>query len=618
MPIHKSDPKRFTPRGLCDAYDSTDAFLGACKSLQNLIFDQANPEIVVARPGIGAPLTTFASFTTPTYVSVFITVGSMVYGMVSTGRNAGYDEPFAFNTFGDSFTTISNVLSSNVPISPSTTGDWVPPTMAMIGTKIIVTHPGFNGSATSGSFTGNATSSTSLVITGASGTIQIGMNLAGAGVAAGTYITGFVSGVYGGNGTYTVNQAITVSGAMTSAGGNFFGVIDLAVPTSPVWYSANTAIYGLTSVPVAVANFNNRAYYACGNTSFFSDVLAPLGRTSAFNSITHGDTTPITAYCGLPVATTSSGIVQALTVFKAFQIWQITGDIATGFPVPLQNNYLSLSLGSNSPRSVVQTPIGVIFVAVDGPYFVDPFGVVRPLTKEEKSQEQDLQIPFQNVRFPTRTAAGFIGSIYRAAVYTTLNGSPVEYEYWFDMNRRRWTGPHTFAFDCMGPVANYFIVSDESTGAALFESPVLPSTSSVYNDNGTAITCLLTTSSMPKDGKMAQRQVVESTIELSSYGVSTNYLISGLDDQNNILNQVTVSTVGSGSIWGTNLWGPIPIGSGSLWSTTTNIPHVYNIQWSAPLVFQKLNVQVQVTANTAVSIGTQFHRFEETGYTNAG
>lgn len=540
MPIHKNEPKRFTPRGLCDAFDSTDAFPGACRVLSNLIFDQSNPEIMVSRPGVGSPLTTFSSFTTPTYVSVFITLGTMVYGMVATARTAGYDEPFAYNLLTNTFVTISGVTSGNVPATQPTTGDWTPPTMAVVSTYIIVTHPGFSG-----------------------------------------------------------------------AGANFFGAINISNPASPAWTAQNLSTHGLPSVPLAVANFNNRAYYACGNASYYSDVLSPLVATNAGQAVTHGDTTPITGYAGLPIQTLSSGIYQSLTVFKQSQIWQIAGDAAVSTN-PLTNNYLSLTLGSNAPRSIVQSPIGVIFIAIDGPYYIDTFGVVRPLTKEEKSQEQDVQAPFQNTTAATRMAAGFTGSLYRVCLPTTILGVAATNDYWFDMNRRRWTGPHSWPYDCIGAVSNYFVVSSISAGAALYKSAILPVVSSVYNDNGTALTCTLQTSTLPKDGRMAQRQVVESTIELASYA-SQIYTVNALDDQQNLLNTTSISALGVGKLWGSNVWG-----DGSVWAGSQNIPHVYNIPWTQPVVFQKMSIQVITTASASSSIGTQFHRYEDTGYTNAG
>ena len=76
----------------------------------------------------------------------------------------------------------------------------------------------------------------------------------------------------------------------------------------------------------------------------------PLTRTNASQSLTLGDTTPITAQSGLPIQTTSAGVAGALIVFKGSNIWQITGDPTTN---NLALNYISLTKGSIAPRSVV-------------------------------------------------------------------------------------------------------------------------------------------------------------------------------------------------------------------------------------------------------------------------
>ena len=305
MAIRNGQPVRFTPKGLCDAFDASDAFAGACGALTNLVFDQGNPELVVSRPGVGAPLTSFSSFTSPTFVSVFIVIGTIAYGMVSSARNAGHDEPFAFDLVGGTFITISGVTSGNTPVSPATSGAWTPPTMAVVSTNIIVTHPGFPGS-----------------------------------------------------------------------GGIFFGVISIATPSAPTWTATNLTTNPLTGLPTSVANYNNRAYFAVGNTLQFSDVLAPTVRTNASQSLTLGDSTPITAQSGLPVQTTSAGVVGALVAFKASQIWQITGDPTSN---NLGLNYISLTTGCSAPRSVVQGPFGIFFIGVDAPYVLNFLGVLSPL-----------------------------------------------------------------------------------------------------------------------------------------------------------------------------------------------------------------------------------------------
>lgn len=537
MAIRNGKPVRFTPKGLCDAFDSTDAFAGACAILTNLIFDQANPEVIVSRPGVGAPVTTFTGFTGPTYVSVFIVIGTVAYGMVSSARNPGHDEPFAYDLVANTFTTISGVTSANTPTSPPTTGAWTPPTMAVISTYIIVTHPGFTGTGTS-----------------------------------------------------------------------FFGAINIANPAAPAWTMQNLATNPLTGAPTSVANFNNRAYFAVGNSLEFSDVLVPLTRTNASQALTLGDTTPITAQCGLPVQTTSSGVIGALIAFKGTSIWQVTGDPTLS---NLGENYITLTTGCSSPRSIAQTPFGIVFAGVDAPYVLNFLGTLSALSSRPgQDGSADVQVPFQNAVVPSRVAGAFAGNIYRVCIETSIQGVIQTNDYWYDIRRKRWTGPHTFTYDCAAQFNNQFVLSGPNTAAALFVSQGLPTAASVYTDNGTAITSHLRSSSFPKTGNMFQVQVVESTIELSSSGGAVNYNLTALDDQNNSLGSTFVLTPIAGAIWGAFLWGQ------ANWASSVKIPHVYNIPWPNTLVFQKMAIDVMATSSNALSIGTFMARYADTGYTN--
>jgi hypothetical protein len=540
--IRNGQPVRFTPKGICDAFDATDAFPGACALLTNLIFDQANPEVMVSRPGVGPPLTNFGSLASgATFVSGFITVGAMVYGMVTTSTFPGFDQAFAFSLLTNSFVAISGQTNANSPASPLTTGAWTPPTFAVISTKIIVTHPGFSGS-----------------------------------------------------------------------GSNFFGVIDISNPAAPTWTSANLATNPLTGVPTSVANYNNRAYFSVLNFLEFSDVLAPTTRTNASQAITVGDTTPITAQAGLPIQTTSAGVVGALVVFKQSQIWQVTGDPATN---NLALNYISLTTGCIAPRSVVQGPFGIFFIGVDAPYILNFLGVLAPLSHTPGNDGvADVQVPFQNATTPSRIAASFSGNIFRVCVATIIQGTQQTNDYWYDIRRKRWTGPHSFTYDAIAQFGNNFVISGIGHGAALFLSQSLPAIGSVYTDNGVQLISHLRSSSFPKTGHMAEVQVVESTQEFASSGFSVNYNITALDDQNNTLNSTFVATPAVGITWGGGaLWG-----GGAQWSSSSTVPHVYTIPWTAPLVFQKMALDITATSSNSLSIGTFFARYQDTGYTNQG
>jgi hypothetical protein len=540
MAIADSNPVRFTPRGLADAYDSTDVFPGACRKLANLVFDQSNPEIVVARPGVGSAISSFAGFTTPGFVSVQLTIGQYIFGMVATGLTAGKDQPFCYNIQSGSFITISGVTAGNSegrPTSPSQTGAWTPPTIASIGSKLIITHPGYSGT-----------------------------------------------------------------------GSNFFGVIDISNPLAPAYSTMNTTSHGLPSVPTAVANLNNRAYFACGNVAYYSDSLNPTVMTNAGQALTLGDTSPITALSGLPVQTTSAGVIAALIAFKSTQIWQITGDSAiTG---SLSLNYLSLNIGSACPRSIVPSPLGTFFAGPDSAYLVNAYGAVMPVTYQDGyGAAPDIRQPFGNITEPTRVAAAFAGNIYRICIPTIVDGVAGTYDYWFDTRKKRWNGPHSFVYDCASSAGNYFIVSGYGSGAKLFSSMVYPTASTTYKDNGASYNVELKSAQFPKTQDMMMKQVVESTIELSSIGAATTYAITAYNDKGNYINGTNVTTTPTGNLWGNNTWG-----DGSTWQTSTISPRTYQVNWTIPLVFNKLAIDVLAPASTAIAIGTFFARYQNTGY----
>jgi hypothetical protein len=117
-------------------------------ALQNLIPDPTTKGLWQCRPA-AVSITNLAShgFVNASFISCLVVIGTRVYGMVSTTRNAGHDEPFCYDVPSNTFIPITGVTNANTPTSPNTFGDWNPPTMVLVGSKIIVAHPGFNGSA---------------------------------------------------------------------------------------------------------------------------------------------------------------------------------------------------------------------------------------------------------------------------------------------------------------------------------------------------------------------------------------------------------------------------------------------------------------------------------------
>jgi hypothetical protein len=308
-------------------------------------------------------------------------------------------------------------------------------------------------------------------------------------------------------------------------------------------------------------------------------------------------------------------------VFKAFEVWQITGDAS--ITNSLSQNFVSLVVGCKSPRTIVQTPVGIIFVGVDGVYTISSFSQVIPLTNSGQGAQQDISQPFQNNVTPSRMAASFSGFVYRVTVTPAIPVGSNTVDYWFDTRTRRWSGAHTFAYDMADSYSDYFIVSSRTAGAKLFASQYLPTPSSVYNDNGSSISISMTPAFLPKQENPNIKQVIESTVELSSPTAPTTFSFNAQGELFNALGSAIITTNalqlwgsidqgGSGLLWGSISQG----GSGALWTSNQVVTGTYSIPWAVPLVFKKLSVTVSAAPTYGIKIGTMMFKYTETGYTN--
>lgn len=327
-----SKPLSWRPKGTSDTLESSGSFSGSMAALTNLVPDPTSSMLWQCRPAATTKVdftgSGFSSgfsagfggaYANPGYISISKVFGQYVYGMIASDLNPGFDEPFVYNLQTNSFVSVSGITSTNVPASPSTTGAWTPPTMAMIGKYLVVTHPGFSG-------------------------------------AFGAFFGYF---------------DISVPTAPSWSGGNCSGAnfASFTVPPIAVAQFGNRAyfIHNLASFPAVI----------------FSDVLNPLSNSTGavVPILTFGDNVPLSALGGLPLNTTAGGIIQSLMVFKGTSgIFQITGDAATN---DLAVNSLNIPTGTLAPSTVVPTPIGLAFVSPDGLRIIDFNARVSPVIGED-------------------------------------------------------------------------------------------------------------------------------------------------------------------------------------------------------------------------------------------
>lgn len=393
---------------------------------------------------------------------------------------------------------------------------------------------------------------------------------------------------------------------------NFFGAFNVTNPAAPSWTAGNTSVNLLPSKPIWVKQFFGRAYFGLGNTVYFTDaLLLSISNSNFAASLNIDNSSPTTGAAGLPMGQTSGAVLQSLLVFKEASVWQISGDIS------LTNNPLSLNkivdnVGCIAPRTIQSTPMGVLFIANDGPRTVSLNGAVSYL-QVRSGVTPDIVYPFSTATTPSRMVGAYSNGIYRVCFdgpITLWDSKFTSQDYWYDFIFQRWNGPHTFAYDCAVGVSNTFYIASNKIPGELFNSGVAPTPTTVYKDIGTDITCEIVSAAIEGQA-MTMSSVIESTIEFGGAGVGTVYYISMYDDENNNLSPATIKLYDVNPLWGQNKWGQF------LWRSASTNTQVFTIPWVNPVVFKKMIVSIRVVADKNVSIGASFFRVQTLGYTNA-
>lgn len=570
--------------------------------LSNLVRSPSMAGMWVPRPA-AVELTTFSGLSSPGFVSGACVVGDIAYGMIASARNAAYDEPFAYNIATNTFLTVAGVTSGNVPASPATSGDWTPPILAQVGTRVIVCHPGFPGGAVkfgwfdlsgfSLSITGT-TANGSPTITAISSTlgIQPGMMISGSGIAAGAIVLSTTSS------TVTMSANATASGSptLTFAGGT---------AGAPLWGAGDCNINPLPSVPVGVAQLNGRAYFACGVDGIpYSDSLFPCQRTNATQALTPNNGQPVTAIAPSNLAIPlTGGVILGLVAFQgAAAMQQITGDPATN---NLSMQGLPYATGTLAPLSLVPTAAGLMFVSPTGLRLVNTAGQV---TEPIGAAGQGIAMPFINALHPSRIAAAANADVVRIAVINGAVSGGTLQEWWYDLVGKNWSGPHGFAHSLIQPWRATFVKTAASPAAALWQSDPVPNINSTYAENGAQLQWSYQSALLPDTEAMAENAVNEATIA-AQIPAGATIVVTAADESGTKLDQVTIAApAGSSSLFGSAIFGVAVFGG------TAGYLRQWPIPWHVGLVFKQMTITVSGESAFILSIGTLRLRYQILGF----
>jgi hypothetical protein len=604
----------FKPHGLSDTLDGTNTFPGAMAQLANLIPAPSTKNVFVPRPA-AVQLTNFSPFNTPKQPVLICPVGSLVFGMLPTARFAGNDEPFVYNLLTNSFITIAGVTAANTPTTQASTGDWTPPSAAVVGGRVIMTHPGFAGGASPYYFggidvssfldnthTGNTHGSKTVDTLSADALTlgwQVGMTIqSSAGdIPAGTTIVSIASG----------GLSVTLSNAATGSNAGVTLTVAGGTPTSPLWFAGNVNLNPLVAVPNWVLEFNGRAWFAVNYNmngvtipaAVYTDSGNPTNATNAGQAISINNGIPITTL--QPLALTSpltGGVTQAFYIIQGTaNILQVTGD-ATSNNLAVQN--LNLNVGSSASNGFATCADGLLMMAPDGIRLVDLTGRINPVLG---SQGNGVAVPFQNALYPTRAAGAFNMGVYRIAIEVATSTGTAFNEYWFDMDKKVTTGPHSFTSALIEPLnylnTNSFLVVPNGGGASLWRSDILPSSGSIYEENGTALTFSYLTSLMPVLPEMKMGNIAE-TLLTASLTPAMATVATAYDQTGAAVATASPSVSGTFSLWGSGIWGTM------VWGSASSNLQAGRISWSEPIVYQQLAIGLTGTCVAGAALGNLY------------
>lgn len=382
---------------------------------------------------------------------------------------------------------------------------------------------------------------------------------------------------------------------------HFFGVIDISTPSSPAWSAINTTTNSLPGVPTVVKNFNQRAYFAVGNQGWYSDVLAPTVMTNAGQALTLGDNTPIVAFCPLPINTTSGGVAQGLIAFKNTTLFQITGDAAT---MDLADNEIPGGVGTYAPLSVVNTPVGIAFIAPDGLRLVTP---MANITEPIGDAGQGITYPFIGTLAPSRICSAFNEDTLRVSVQNNVaDGNPTQ-EWWYDLSRKIWTGPHTFPAGLIQPYKTTFIMAASGINAALWQSDPVPSANSVYIENAVQLTFIFGTTLLPVTGKMFDNSLKFTTIAVASQASAGTISVIALDEQQSVLSQANIMLNSIPTLWNNFTWGV------GLWLGQIFKLAQIQVPWPDNVVFRQMSLNVTGNCFTGLQLSNIFLMYQPLG-----
>ncbi len=393
-----------------------------------------------------------------------------------------------------------------------------------------------------------------------------------------------------GTGNFKFEGATIVLSANATAGGqNISFSINGGTATAPLWGAGNTNNVPLPSVPVGVAQMNGRAWYALGKDGIvYSDSGFPcqVSNTLAVQALTTNDGLGVTAIAPLLLsAPITGGIVQALIAFEEdIKMQQITGDQATG---NLAMNVLPVATGTHSPLSIVPCESGLAFISPTGLRFVTFSGTV---TGPVGAYGQGIVEPFMHAVELSRVCAAANAGVLRVTTQSRL--AERFQEFWFDLARQIWHGPHTFPASLIQSWRTSFLVSPVGIEHSLWQSDSYHTATTVFVENEEQMLWVAETVLLPDNAVMAMNAMVQASI-MFSLAPPLAIEVMALDEDRGIIDQAFAQGIASAM-------------------------RQRSLNWSEPVVFKQMTLLAKGQSDGSLRLGNLYLGIAPVNYLNDG
>ncbi len=357
MPFRDTHPRRFTPEGLTDAVDGSDAFKGAMSMLVNLIRQANSRGIVVPRPA--ATLVAML----PDYgggpVTLIEQTGDLFYGFYASLAFPGKDRPYYYDAVANVFRTIDGMTTANLPDSPPQTGPWTPPTAAQVAGRIMFTHPGFsNAPLTPGQgsqLIANTTSGSPVVISQIT-TIAAGGTISGPNITSGTTVLSVVQMSQTSNGT----PAPSGSGGQNTF--SFASVVGLA-PKAGMTITGYGGADGVTGVILDVTG-STITYTGINPATFSGGEVLWYGSQITMSA----NATGTSGSSGEMIALTAPMSIEATVKFGWLDITglviMLSGTLTSGSPIVIMSDTTGVQSGQSVTGTGIPADTSVVSVSI--------------------------------------------------------------------------------------------------------------------------------------------------------------------------------------------------------------------------------------------------------------